>query len=281
MSLGFDRNLNVVNLSDSAELYATITDKDDNPLTAADLVSVAFIIQSPDATKTTLDGEITDEGQGYVRFETTTEVGNYPTVAQFTLLSGEKRSIRCDFEVIDPFNPPVPDNNEIVAAKVWEKIEDCFDSEFGGPWLRDQTLNFFNRNKVIDFVDEALMDINLYHPPTDLTISDFMTKRSDGTYAQLPLLVEACFLAVVRHLMRTYVEQPTPEGAQIVYEDRRDYVQRWGTIYQIEYQLFDHWAKLYKRQFLHLGNSKLLVANKAGRLVPAPMRTRFVGRGYM
>lgn len=281
MSLGFDRNLNVVNLSDSAELYATLTDKDDNPLTVDDLVSVQFNIQKPDQTRLTLAGEILDTGEGFGRFTATDQVGDYLAIAQFRLYSGEVRSARCDFEVIDPFNPTTPTNSDVVSEKVWAKIEDCFDSEYGGPWMRDQTLAFFNKDRVIDFVDEALMDINLYHPPTDLTISDFMTKRSDGTYAQLPLLVEACFLAVVRHLMRTYVEQPLPEGAQIVYEDRRDYVQRWGTIYQIEYQLFDHWAKLYKRQFLGLGNSKLLVANKAGRLVPAPMRTRFVGRGYM
>lgn len=281
MSLGFDRNANVVNLTDTAEVYATLFDESDIAITEDNLIEVNFTIQKPDLTTDQSPGEILDTGRGFLRYEDTDLVGDYLAIAQFTLDSGEIRSVRCDFEVIDPFNPPVPTSAMILTEKVWDKIEDCFDSEIGGPWLRDMTMNYFSKDKVINFVDEGLMDINLYHPPTDLSIADFMTQRADGTYPTLPLAVEATFLAVVRHLMRSYVEQPTPTGAQIVYEDRLQYLQRWGTIYQTEYTLFDHWAKLFKRQFLGLGQTKLLVSSKAGRLTPAPMRTRFVGRGFM
>lgn len=281
MSLGFDRNSNTVNLSDTAEVYATLLDENDVMIDEDDLIEVNFTVQKPDLSTTSDIGEILDTGRGFLRYENTDQVGDYLAIAQFAMASGEIRSVRCDFEVIDPFNPPLPTDAMVLTEKVWDKIEDCFDSEIGGPWLRDMTMNYFSKDKVIDFVDEGLMDINLYHPPTDLSIADFMTKRADGTYPTLPLVVEATFLAVVRHLMRSYVEQPTPTGAQIVYEDRQQYLQRWGTIYQTEYTLFDHWAKLFKRQFLGLGQTKLLVSSKAGRMTPAPMRTRFVGRGYM
>jgi hypothetical protein len=280
MSLGFDRDANVVNLSDSAEVYATLADVNDTPLGEDDLLSVSFTIQKPDRTKESLSGQILDTGQGFLRYEDTDQVGVYMAVAQFTLLSGEVRSVRCDFEVIDPFNPPEPEFADVLHHNVWKKIEDCFDSEQGGPWLRDMTLEYFSKDKVPDFIDEGLMDINLYQPVTDLTVDYFDAPRHDGSYPFLPLLVESCFLAIVRHLMRSYVEQPQPTGAQIVYEDRQQYLQRWQLVYQQEYTLFDHWAKLFKRQFYQFGHSKLIVANKAGRTMQAPMRQWSVQRGY-
>lgn len=281
MSLGFDRNSDIVNLGDAAQLYPVLTDVNDTPIEDADLISVQFIIQKPDGSSVELVGEIQDDGRGFLVFKETDQVGAYLCVAKFKTLDFGIRSVRYDFEVIDPFDPPVPTDADIIIGKVWDKLEDCFDSEMGGPWLRDVTMDFFSKDKVVEFIDEGLLDINLYHPPTDLMMEDFMAQRADGTFQNLPLLTEAVFLAVVRHLMRSYTEQPLPVGAQIVYEDRRDYQQRWKAIYDLEFQLFEHWAKLFKRQFLGLGKSKLLISNKAGRLLPAPMRTRFSGRGWI
>ena len=80
--------------------------------------------------------------------------------------------------------------------------------------------------------------------------------------------------------MRSYVEQPLPSGAQIAWQDRRDYLERWRSMYDLEMIQYERWLALWKRGFLQLGHSRLLVAAKAGRLIPAPMRARSVGRGY-
>jgi len=80
--------------------------------------------------------------------------------------------------------------------------------------------------------------------------------------------------------MRSYVEQPMPTGVQVAWQDRRDYLQRWREVFDLEKEQYDRWVALYKRGYLQLGHSKLLVAAKAGRLIPAPMRARSVGRGY-
>lgn len=279
MSLGYDRELNVVNLGDTAQIFAYLYDKDDKPLGADDLLEVSFVIQLPDKTKATLTGDIDENGAGHVAFNGTTEIGEHTVVATFTLADGSKKSTRSDFEVIDPFAPIVPDQTHVIEAAVWKKLEDCFDAEDEGPWLRDMTLNYFSKDKMSDFINESLFDINQINPPTSLTITSFVLVDGTAT-TDLPLLAQATFISVIHHLIRSYTEQPAVQGAQIAWHDRRDYLERWQAVLQVEMARYERWVHLWKRQFLQLGEARVLVSSKAGRLIPAPMRTRNVGRGY-
>lgn len=277
--LGFDRDLNTINAGDTAEVYAYVYDLRDQKIPATDLTAVEFTIEYPDKTRLTDAGAITGDSTGYIQFDDTEQIGEYKGVGTFTLGTGAIRSVRADFEVIDPFNPPELDNEDVVGLQVWSKLEDCFDSEEGGPWLQDVTMATFKKEKMKNFISTALFLINEKNPPTDLVLGTFIV---DGTLqASSPLLVQGTLVEVIRHLMRSYVEQPTPTGGQIVYEDRRDYLQRWQTLLQAEEQRLDALTALYKRQFLGLGHSKVLVSSKAGRIVGAPMRTRNAGRGWM
>ena len=291
--LGFDRERNLVSLNDTADLYAYLSTVETEGPSADDLLSVEFTIQRPDGTRVTADGTIEEDGAGSLLYEDTDAVGEYRVVATFTLTDGRRVSTKSDFEVVDPFFVPDVvditgmDEDErhaayvsIVAQRTWDRFEDLFDSTDGGPWMRDMTLNVFGPQKIPDFIDEALFDINVYNPPTEFSIDMFTQPINERPNPNLTLLVQGTMIAVIRHLMRTYTEQPTPTGGSVTYEDRRDYLQRWGTIYQIEFQHYDHLVKLWKRQFLGLGKSKILIANKAGRLLAGPLRTRHVGRGY-
>lgn len=283
MSLGFERDQNVVNLSDTAPLRAFLYDEDDKPLTNEDVVAVSFVVQKPDKTKTTVAGIIEDDGSGTAAFNGTDQVGQYIVVASFTTVEDGTQSTRADFEVVDPFLDSTPSPSWVVADAAWSKLEDCFDGEDEGPWLRDMTLNTFNKTKMEKFIEEALFDINQQNPPTDLRLSSFAYQDGAGNTfatADLPLITSGVLVAVIRHLMRSYVEQPNPVGAQIAWHDRRDYQQRWQQIYQIELEQYRRILALFKRRYLGLGDSKLLLSSKAGRLIPAPMRTRNVGRGY-
>ena len=282
MSLGYDREQNIVNLNDTAEIRAPLFDREDNQVASNDILSVAFVIQKPDKTKTaSLLGEIENDGTAVLNWSGTNQSGQYLVVATFTLISG-KSSVRADFEVQDPFIDDTPSPSWVIADAAWRKIEDCFDAEDEGPWLRDMSLNYFNKQKMEQFIDEALFDINQQHPPTDLTIGAFAYTQGSVTFANsdLPLIAQGVFICVVRHLMRSYTEQPNPVGAQIAWHDRRDYLQRWQTVYAIEKEQYMRMLALFKRRFLGLGHARVLVSSKAGRLIPAPMRTRNVGRGY-
>jgi hypothetical protein len=278
MSLGYDKQLKIVSLNDSARLVANLYDDKDQPYKYEDLGSVSFTIQKPDKTKATQDGEILEDGTGYLVFDSTDQLGHYIGVATFQLLEGITKSAKVNFEVFDPFEV-VNSAIKVVADGVWTKLEDCFDAEDEGPWVQDVTMNFFREEKIEKFINDALFDINYQNPPTGLTIANFVNTDNTVT-SNYPLLVQAVFVQALRHIMRSYVEQPMPTGAQIAWQDRRDYLQRWQSMYELEMQQYLRWVALYKRGFLQLGHSKLLVSAKAGRLIPAPMRGRSVGRGY-
>jgi len=297
MSLGYDRQTKIVALGDSARLVARLYDDNDQLYSYEDLAAVTFTIQLPasrtdndpsdnkknreyisPAEKITLDGEILEDGTGVLIYNDTTRLGHHIAVATFELVDGTTQSTRVDFEVFDPFeivDTPI----RVVADGVWTKLEDCFDAENEGPWVQDMTMHFFREEKMEKFIADALFDINYQNPPTALAINSFV--NADNTVTDnYPLLVQGIFIQVLRHIMRSYVEQPMPTGAQIAFQDRRDYLQRWESMYELEMQQYMRWVALYKRGFLQLGHSKLLVSAKAGRLIPAPMRARSVGRGY-
>src|SRR5947209_898691 len=112
MPLGTERDISTVNQGDTADLYAYVFDQDSNPIPASDLTSVTYVIQAPDASKTTHAGTIESDGAGFYRYDTTNSIlGEYVALAQFILNTGEKRSTRVDFTVVDPFAEVVPTRN--------------------------------------------------------------------------------------------------------------------------------------------------------------------------
>jgi hypothetical protein len=292
MPLGTERDISTVNQDDTADLYAYVFDQDSNPVPAADITSVNFEIQDPTGAKATTAGAIEPDGAGYLRYDTTGKpLGEYVAMVRFLMDSGEKRSSRIDFTIIDPFATVVPTKDEVIANEVWNMLEDCFDSEEGGPWLRDMTLSFFDRRKVQQFIPYAMMDINNTNPMTQLDLGTFVfvtydpvgVPTSAAPTDDIPIVVMGTLIQVIRHLMRSYVEQPAPMGSDIAYEDRRDYLQRWQMVLQDLVPDFYRMLTLWKRQFLNLGKSALLVHSKAGRLYGThnqSWRVRNAGRGW-
>lgn len=293
MPLGTERDISTVNQGDTADLYAYVFDQDSNPIPAAEINSVSFVIQDPNGAKTTTGGAIQSDGAAFLRYDTASKpLGEYVAMVQFSLTSGEKRSTRLDYTVVDPFATVVPTRNEVIAQHTWMLLEDCFDSEEGGPWLRDMTLSYFDRAKIEQFIPYALLEVNNAPPATHLIVDDFVTVifGPDGVtpidvnaVESIPIIAVGTLIQVIRHLMRSYVEQPAPMGSEIAYEDRRDYLQRWQ---MIEQDLDAEWQRmlaLWKRQFYHFGHSALSVHSKAGRLYGAQggsWRMRNAGRGW-
>lgn len=281
--LGAEKQQTTVWKNDSAELYANFYDSKDNPLEQDQYSSVEFTVRDPEGHDTTSAGTVNSDGSCYYRFDGTAIPGLYKWIIQATLTTGEKRTYRDEFYVEDPLASPPQGEASEITSEVWMRLEDCFDSELGGPWLRDMSLVYFEPNKIERFIPEALLRINAYPPATHLTIVDFTTvpnpELSDVNPDQI-ILVQGTLLAIIRHLMRAYTEQPAPQGANIVWQDRRDYLQRWQSIYQIEDAAFKEMILLWKRQFYNFGHGALLTHSKAGRLYPTGWRARNSTRGY-
>lgn len=289
MPLGVDRPRREINLGDSAELSSYVMTGDDLPIDPATITGIDFKIERPDSTVEEVAGTVQGNGAGYLLYYNTDDVGRYAVTATHRFDDGRIRTDRFYFTVVDPFNLPPLSRKELLAEKTWLRFEDAFDSEYGGPRLRDETLNYFSKDKIHEFIGEAVLEINSYPPPTNLTIIDFTTPVQDPEDSTQTIedpdeaiLTMALEIVIIRHLMRSYVEQPQPQGAQIVYEDRRDYLQRWGTILQIEEDRFHRLLATWKRQFYGLYGQKLLIGSKAGRLYGAQtgFRTRNAARGF-
>jgi len=289
MSLGVRYQLNPINVSDTAELKAALRERE-GVVSQEDIAGVEFTIQGPNgtlienpATKgTQWPGEIEENGEGYLQWTKTEEAGEYLVQAQFTLITQEVKSVMVNFTVLDPFNIPPPTEAQLVAEEVWLRFEDSFDSVEGGPILRDYTLSHFDLKKIERFIPEALLDINVQMPPTQYTISTFATRSGNGEINPLmPLLSKGVMCKVLLHMIRSYIEQPVPQGAQIAYEDRTRYAQAWQTAYATEREDWISMVRLYKRQELRLGHSALLVSSKAGRLLASgALRTQNISRGW-
>lgn len=189
----------------------------------------------------------------------TDQPGLYRGRARFQLPDLSYRSQPLQFEVIDP----LADRNNLtgVDASVehaWMKLEDLFDSELGGPHVRDRTLSHFNRDKLKLFVPDALYNINnTYQPATgyDSTTFPFTTHS--------PLLSQALLTQGIRHLMRSYVEQYAVNGGATGYFDRRDYLNRWQQVLTIEEKMLDEWLDLFKRDQMGFGSTSTLVGGYA------------------
>lgn len=284
MTLGVNNQIGQVNKTDTAEL-ASFLRINGQPITAEQIVAVNFLVQKPDGTVSSVQGTVQPDGSGFYRWTDTTMIGEYLIQSQFTLLSGEVRSVMTNFAVVDPFNPAIPSGMDLIVEQVQLRLEDTFDSIEGGPWLRDQTLGQFDYTKIADFINEALLDINVEMPPTNFTL-DFFTLPTvvagvSSPNPNMPILIKAVLVLTIRHLMRSYVEQPMPTGGQVVWEDRTRYTQTWQQVYQVEYQDFIQKLRLWKRTTLGLGHSALLTSSKAGRLFPSgAQRSRGIQRGY-
>jgi hypothetical protein len=101
------------------------------------------------------------------------------------------------------------------------KLEDLFDSELGGPHLRDRTLANFDKPKMANLLPDALYSIGATFSPAVIYTEASFPFTEHSSLAAQSLLVES-----IRHLMRSYVEQPLPVGSNVTYFDRRDYLQR-------------------------------------------------------
>ena len=202
----------------------------------------------------------------------TDAVGLYRATATFTKADGTIKTIPLTFTIEDPLE--IASNTDLgqTLDLAWMLLEDCFDSELGGPWLRDVTLRNFDRAKLAGLVQNAFYIINVTPPMENWDETSFPYE------AARPLLAKGILIEAIKHLQRSYVEQPLVTGAgQISYFDRRDYMARWGEILKLEREDFKAWLALFKRDAYNFGSSKVLVDIKAGRrlMVSPNLRLRY------
>lgn len=287
MSFGYQR-LGRAFLGDSKILDAYLFQSDgQTPVAKGNIHEVKFTVRKPsdDPNIPSIDaqpGVIVGEGAGQfvVPGTTNNEEGEYRAFAQFTYdedaLVNLVATVPIFYDIIDAFERTGPSNIDPAVDAAWLKLEDCFDSEFGGPWLRDQTFRVFDKTKMRSLAPETLLMINETMPYTDHTLDNYPYEEGSAN----ALFAQGLLVSTIRHLMRSYTEQPEPVSSPVAYMSRLKYQQAWKAIYDIEVALFDKWLYLWKLRSYNITTGAVLIGTKAGRMLPAPMRSRNVGRGF-
>lgn len=137
---------------------------------------------------------------------------------------------------------------------------DAYDSTTGGPHLIEEFQTKFNNERIAQLLNWAVQKMNMTRQPITNWVLSSPGQASTFPSNYWGLLIMGGYLEVLKHLIRSYVEQPDIRNADVAYLDRRDYLARWQSVYQMEKEDFDQMMILVKRKLLGLGSTSMLVA---------------------
>lgn len=191
------------------------------------------------------------------------------------ILGGQNEYLEAGIEV----GPAAPSYDNLVqpmkdiVESVWIRMADAFDSPGGGPNLLTYFQSKFGRGRIAELMRIALGRMNTMAQP-------FQTYTLDGAggaqfpFAQWgPLLESLTWIETLKHLIRSYTEQPQFVGSGNVSRlDRRDYVQRWRDVLMEEEQVAKEQLQVFKIASMGLGRPAVLISGGVyGRYGPTRM----------
>ncbi len=158
-----------------------------------------------------------------------------------------------------------------IIESVWVRFADGFDSLDGGPNLQEYFQATWSRNRVAQLMRIACGKLNTLAQPTMTYTIDGDGGASFPTERWGPLLEQATYVECLRHLVRSYTEQPEfSSGAGISRLDRRDYMDRWQNILAGEEPILKAQLDHFKIRHMGFGAPRVLVSGGVfGRYGPA------------
>lgn len=201
-----------------------------------------------------------------------TAAPGYYTLTFDAVVGGETQTTAFPIQVGEsaPAYDALPQPWKNIVESVWIRFSDLFDSPYGGPNLQVYFQSNFGRNRIAQLLVPALNRLNSAASPHQsfaLGGVDFPFPEWGG------LLSQSLYIEVIRHLRRSYVEIPTPELATNVSRlDRKDYMERWGTILSEEQADFERDLSRFRMAMMGLGNFHVLVSGGAfGNIGPVAL----------
>lgn len=212
--------------------------------------------------------------------------GDYTLVWTYTL-NGTSDEYRSYIEVGQ--SNPAYDNLSLdmkdVVDRVWVRFADLFDSPSGGPNLMTYFQSHFGRGRIAQLLRIGMGRLNTMAQPYSTYSIDNGTFPMDQWG---PLLETLTFVEAVKHLIRSYTEQPNFMGSGAVSRlDRRDYVDRWRAVLQDEESMLRGQLETFKIAHMGFGRPRVLVSGGVfGRYGPTRVagsvaaRPRYWSRFY-
>ena len=244
-----------------------------------------LVVTNTDTGVVLVDDDSTYESTGkyqYMLQSTQTAVqGTYSVV--WTYYVGTKLRIYNDSFVITdqmPYWQNLTYDERQMVTGIVHRLDKSFDSTAGGPYLQEMRQSGFNFYEEVAMImsTETMDYMNYEFQPI------FNPAYEVGFNARAPwpsnfwgVLATQTYAHVLKHIARNYIEQPTPQGLNAAWMDRRDYYNRWLSLYQMEKEIADKQLRQMKRQYMVGSKRSLLVA---GGLIPRmfvnPARPHFM-----
>lgn len=241
-------------------------------------IFVAGVAADPDGSSVTVTMYDINENVVFTESATRTGVGAYQFV--FTTAQSDTPgfyTLAWDFAInsiaqelqtyiqIGATNPAydaLDGGMKLIVESVWVRFADMFDSPQGGPHLQVFFQTAFSRGRLAQLLQIALNKINLTMQPN----MSFTLDASGGEFPYQDwggLLEQGLYIETIRHLIRSYAEQPLPNGVTVSRMDRRDYMDRWQSVYDMEYADYMNMLSDFKIQMMFLSRPRVLVSGGA------------------
>lgn len=192
----------------------------------------------------------------------TAVLGNYRMVWSY-LLSGTQRTYE-SFFAIGGAQPPydaLSGDMKAIVDSVWMRLADLYDSPSGGPNLTTWAQTNFSRGRIAQLLRIAIGRLNTIAQP----VTTYSLENAQFPVAKWgPLLEQLCWVETIKHLRRSYLEQPQFEGGGGISRlDRQAYFDRWGIILAEEEDNVAHQLDIFKISLMGLGRPSILVSGGA------------------
>lgn len=244
-----------------------LTDPDNKTATLQIVNSDNGTVIVPSGTAATW--ESTGQFQYTLNSSQTALQGNY-SVNWYYTISGSPRQYTDNIVITDqmPYWSNLSYEERQLATGIVHRLDKSFDSTAGGPYLQEMQQSGFIMYEEVAMImsTEAIDYINYEFQPV------FTPAYEIGASAAVPfpsnwygILVSQTYAHFLKHISRNYIEQPSPQGMNAAWMDRRDYYNRWWNLYLFDKEIADKQLRQMKRQFMVGSKRSLLVA---GGLIP-------------
>lgn len=157
----------------------------------------------------------------------------------------------------------LPPEMKQIVEDVWIKFQDGFDSPYGGPNLQIWFQSKFGRGRLAQLLRQTIQHLNTVGQPIDTYTIDGINGPEfpvTGMNNWSGLLNTSLTIEVYKQLMRAYVEDPDIQGDVKARVTRRDYLQRWGQMLQIEREEYKDALDNFKITQMFAGSPRVLVS---------------------
>lgn len=237
-----------------------------NPTDADAAVTVTILNQDTQANLLIATAQHTGTGDYQITLtpDDTAVLGNYQATWAYTL-GGNQQSFLTFFSIggAEPAYDALTSDMKALVDSVWIRIADIFDSPSGGPNLLTWAQANFNRGRIAQLMKIALGRLNTMAQPYATYTLDGVGGSQFPTAQWGPLLEQATWVETVKHLRRSYLEQPEWQGSSISRLDRQAYFDRWGAILDEEQENLRPQLDVFKISQMGLGRPSILVSGGA------------------